>query len=80
MYGDISQAYKASPLSHLRLSGHLSLALIPAYKPLSCRQRPSNKTVKVHTELARVYAEESDLEGHTSTDLSGSIKIFVRRQ
>lgn len=79
MYSDISQAYKASPVSHLGLSGHLSLALIHAYKSLSCRQRPSNKTVKVRTELASVYAEETDLEGHTSTDLSDSIKAFVWR-
>lgn len=33
VYCNISQAYKASPLPHLGISDHLSLSLIPTYKP-----------------------------------------------
>lgn len=37
----LDQVYKASTLPHMGLSDHLSLSLIPASKPLSCKQRPS---------------------------------------
>lgn len=59
---------------------HLSLSLIPAYKSLSHRQRPCTRPVKVWTKEAilalkdcfedtdwGVFAEETDLEGHTAT-------------
>lgn len=66
---------------HLGGSAHLSL--VPAYKPLSCRQRPSTKTVRVQTKKASsalqdcfevtdwgIFAKGTDLEGHTSAVLS----------
>uniref|UniRef100_A0A669BZP0 Reverse transcriptase domain-containing protein n=1 Tax=Oreochromis niloticus TaxID=8128 RepID=A0A669BZP0_ORENI len=83
VYTNIPDAYKTTPLPHLGLSDHLSLSLIPAYKPLIQRQKTSEKSVRVWTAEATtalqdcfdntnwsVFAKGSDLEGHTSAVLS----------
>lgn len=52
VYCNIPNAFKASPLPHPGLSGHLSVSLMPAYKPLICRQKTTTKLVKVWSEEA----------------------------
>ena len=65
------------------MSDHISVELIPAYKPLACRTKPTTRTVQVWTEEASsalqdcfehtvwsVFSEEADLEGYTSSVLS----------
>ncbi|KAI3368476.1 hypothetical protein L3Q82_025487, partial [Scortum barcoo] len=62
---------------------HISVNLIPAYKPLICRTRPTTRTVQVWTEEAssalqdcfectdwEVFKEGTDLDGYTSSVLS----------
>lgn len=45
VYTNIQKAYKVIPLPHLGLSDHLALSLIPAYRPLISREKPTTKTV-----------------------------------
>ncbi|KAI3360620.1 hypothetical protein L3Q82_002486 [Scortum barcoo] len=65
------------------MSDHISVNLIPAYKPLICRTRPTTRTVQVWTEEAssalqdcfectdwEVFKEGTDLDGYTSSVLS----------
>ncbi|KAI3351289.1 hypothetical protein L3Q82_005834 [Scortum barcoo] len=65
------------------MSDHISVNLIPAYKPLICRTRPTTRTVQVWTEEVssalqdcfectdwEVFKEGTDLDGYTSSVLS----------
>lgn len=83
VYCNIPAAYKAVAAPHLGMSDHISVELIPAYKPLVCRTKPTTRTVQVWTEEASsalqdcfentvwsVFSEEADLEGYTSSVLS----------
>ena len=82
-YCNIPAAYKAAAASHLGMSDHISVELIPAYKPLACRTKPTIRTVQVWTEEASsalqdcfehtdwsVFSEGADLEEYTSSVLS----------
>ncbi|KAI3354777.1 hypothetical protein L3Q82_004603 [Scortum barcoo] len=64
------------------MSDHISVNLIPAYKPLICRTRPTTRTVQVWTEEAfsalqdcfectdwEVFKEGTDLDGYTPSVL-----------
>lgn len=57
VYTNIPDAYKATPLPHLGLSDHLSLSLIPAYKPKICRQKQTKQTKTIKT--VQVWTEEA---------------------
>lgn len=46
-YTNIRAAYKAAPRPHLGSSDHLSVMLIPAYRPLLIRGKPIEKQVRV---------------------------------
>ena len=83
MYGNIPGAYKAAAAPHLGMSDHISVELIPAYKPLACRTKPTIRAVQVWTEEASsalqdcfkhtewsVFGEGADLEAYTSSVLS----------
>ncbi|KAK7944410.1 hypothetical protein WMY93_000138 [Mugilogobius chulae] len=83
VYCNIPNAYKARALPHVGFSDHLSLALTPAYKSLSCKQKPTFKTVTVWSEESTsalqdcfedtdwgIFAEGTDLEEHTTAVLS----------
>ena len=49
-YTNIKAAYKAAPCPHLGSSDHLSVMLIPAYRPLLTRGQPTVKQVRVWPE------------------------------
>lgn len=51
-YCKIKQASRAAPRPHLGSSDHLSVMLIPAYKPLMIREKPAVKQVRVWSEGA----------------------------
>lgn len=44
-YSNIKQAFRATPWPHLASSDHLSVMLIPAYKPLLIREKPTMKQI-----------------------------------
>ncbi len=83
VYTNIPGAYKAAASSHLGMSDHIALEMIPAYKPLICRARPTVKTVQVwgdeatsmlqdcfeHTDWD-VFKEDADLEEYISAVLA----------
>ncbi|KAI5610007.1 gastrula zinc finger protein XlCGF28.1-like [Silurus asotus] len=46
VYTNIRGAYRAKPRPHLGYSDHISVMLIPAYRPLSRRSRPAQKQVR----------------------------------
>ena len=82
VYCNIPRAYKATAAPHLGMSDHISIELIPAYKPLICRTKPTTRTVQLWTEEAgsalqdcfehtdwNVFRESSDLEDYTSAVL-----------
>ena len=46
-YINIKDAFTAAPRPHLGSSDHLSVMLIPAYKPLLIRQKPTMRQVRV---------------------------------
>ncbi|KAI3374480.1 hypothetical protein L3Q82_006305 [Scortum barcoo] len=52
VYCNIPGAYKAVAAPHLGMSDHISVNLIPAYKPLICRTRPTTRTIQIWTEEA----------------------------
>ncbi|KAI3356676.1 hypothetical protein L3Q82_003360 [Scortum barcoo] len=73
---------------HLGMSDHISVNLIPAYKPLICRTRPTTRTVQVWTEEAssalqdcfectdwEVFKEGTDLDGYTSSSVLSYLKF-----
>lgn len=79
---DILGAYRAVAAPHLGVSDHISVELIPAFKPLICRSKPIITTVKVWTEAASsalqdcfehtdcgVFRKGLDLEAYTSSVL-----------
>jgi len=73
VYCNIKGAYKAAAAPHLGLSDHITVELIPAYKPLVCRSKPIIRTVQGWTEepsSALQDKEGSDLESYTSAVLS----------
>ncbi len=83
VYTNIPGAYKAAASSHLGMSDHIALEMIPAYKPLICRARPTVKTVQVWSNEATsmlqdsfehtdwdVFKEGADLEEYTSAVLA----------
>ncbi len=45
-------AYKATLSPHLGLSDHISIEMIPSYRPLICRTQPAVKTVQVWNDEA----------------------------
>ena len=52
VYTNIRGACKAVPAPHLGLSDHISLLMMPSYRPVVCRSRPTTKTVQVWNEGA----------------------------
>ena len=46
-YTNVRNAFRAAPCPHLGSSDHQSVILIPAYKPLLIREKPSVRQVKV---------------------------------
>ena len=52
VYSNLPGAYKAAAAPHLGMSDHISVELIPAYKPLACRTKPTIRAVQVWTEEA----------------------------
>lgn len=46
VYTNIRGAYRAKPRPHLGYSDHISVMLIPTYRPLSRRSRPARKQVR----------------------------------
>jgi len=52
VYSNFKHAYRATPLSHLRQSDHLSLLLFPAYTPLRRQTKPPSQTIKALPENA----------------------------
>lgn len=46
-YENIKKAFKAAPRPHLGSSDHLSVMLLPTYKPLLIREKPTTKQVRV---------------------------------
>lgn len=51
-YTNMKNAFKAAPRPHLGSSDHLSVMLIPAYKPLLIREKPTVRQVRVWPEGA----------------------------
>lgn len=83
VYCNIPGAFKAAAAPHFGMSDHISVELIPAYRPLICRTKPTIRTIQVWTEEAssalqdcfehtdwEVFKEEADLEEYTSAVLS----------
>ena len=52
VYTNIKKAFRAVPCPHLGSSDHLSVMLIPAYKPLLTREKLAVKEVRVRPEGA----------------------------
>lgn len=84
VYINIPRAYKAAPFPHLGLSDHISIDLMPSYRPLICRTRPTVKTVQVWNEesTARLQDcfENTDWDLFASTDLeeySSSVLAYI---
>lgn len=82
VYTNIPGAFKATPSAHLGQSDHISISLIPGYRPRICRIKPTIKTVQVWTEEATsmlqdcfddtdwgVFAEGADLEEYADSVL-----------
>lgn len=46
-YSNINEPFKAAPCPHFSSSDHLSVMIIPAYKPLLIRKKPIVKQVKL---------------------------------
>ncbi len=83
VYCNISGAYKAVAVPHFGMSDHISVELIPAYRPLICRTKPTTRTIQVWTEGVSsalqdcfehtdwgVFKEGADLEEYMSSVLS----------
>uniref|UniRef100_A0A3B5QBX0 Reverse transcriptase domain-containing protein n=1 Tax=Xiphophorus maculatus TaxID=8083 RepID=A0A3B5QBX0_XIPMA len=83
VYCNIPGAYKAVAAPHLGMSDHISVELIPVYKPLACRTKPTTRIVQVWTEEASsalqdcfehtdwsVFRDGADLEEYSSSVLS----------
>ena len=83
LYCNIKGAYKAAAAPHFGMSDHISVELIPAYRPLICRSKPTTKTIQVWTEEAsaalqdcfeqtdwEVFKRDANLEDYTSSVLS----------
>lgn len=81
VYTNIPRAYKAAPSPHLGLSYHISIDLIPSYRPLICRTRPTARMVQVWDEKSTSRLQDcfentdwdlfasADLEEYTSSVL-----------
>ena len=52
VYSNIKEAYRAVPHPHLGSSDHLSVMLMPAYRPLLTRSKPSVKQIRTWPEGA----------------------------
>ncbi len=52
VFTNITGAYKATLSPHLGLSDHISIEMIPSYRPLICRTQPAVKTVQVWNDEA----------------------------
>lgn len=50
MYCNIPGAYKAAAAPHLGMPDQISVKLIPAYRTLICRAKPTTRTIEVWTE------------------------------
>ena len=50
VYANIKQAFRAVPHPHLGNSDHLSVMLMPSYKPLLTRSKPSVKQIRAWPE------------------------------
>ncbi len=83
MYTNIPGAYKATLSPHLGLSDHISIEMIPSYRPLICRTQPGVKTVQVWSDEAisqlqdcfantdwELFAQSTDLEEYSSSVLA----------
>ncbi len=83
MYTNIPGAYKANLSPHLGLSDHISIEMIPSYRPLICRTQPGVKTVQVWSDEAisqlqdcfentdwELFAQSTDLEEYSSSVLA----------
>ncbi len=79
VYTNIPGAYKATLSPHLGLSDHISIEMIPSYRPLFCRTQPGVKTVQVWSDEAisqlqdcfentewELFAQSTDLEYSSS--------------
>lgn len=77
-YTTLKRAYKASPLPHLGSSDHISVMLIPAYRPRVKLVRPVKKQVRVWSEESisapqdcmeitdwNIFREAATLNDHT---------------
>lgn len=75
----------------LGMSDHISLEMIPAYRPLICRSRPTVKTIQVWSVKAisalqdcfecidwGVFKENADIEEYTSSVLA--YLYFIREK
>ncbi len=51
-YTNVKDAFRAAPRPHISSSDHLSVMLIPAYKPLLIREKPTVRQVRVFSEGA----------------------------
>lgn len=51
-YTNIKDAYRAAPRPHLGSSDHVSVMLIPAYKPLLIKEKPTIRQVRTWSEGA----------------------------
>ncbi len=83
VYTNIPGAYKATLSPHLGLSDHISIEMIPSYRPLICRTQPAVKTVQVWNDEAisqlqdcfentdwELFAQSTDLEEYSSSVLA----------
>lgn len=72
VYTNVDNAYKNLPCPHLGLSDHLSQLMVPAYKPLINRIKPTSKVVRVWPEGAMLQLQdcfEYRVAGNNSMDL-----------
>ncbi|XP_073669588.1 uncharacterized protein [Paramisgurnus dabryanus] len=58
VYSNIKKGYRAFPLTHLGQSDHLSLSLIPAYRPVIKKQKTIVRTVKRWSEDASLQLQD----------------------
>ena len=58
VYSNIKKGYRASPLAHLGQSDHLSLSLIPAYRPIIKKQEATIKTFRKWPEDASLQLQD----------------------
>lgn len=93
VYTNVKRAFRAVPHPHLGSSDHLSVMLIPAYRPLLTRSKPAVKQIRAWPEGATaalqdcfentdwsVYSEAATTNQHVSlTEYTDSVTGYITK-